>query len=59
MNEHVPDPHHTATGEWQCYTCKRPLKGSYLRPVVPWQHRPEALAVQQDATATPTLSTTE
>jgi len=55
---HEPDPHHTATGEWQCYVCKRPLMGSYMRPVVPWVHRPEKVE-QETETRLPGLGTTE
>ncbi len=52
MSDHEPDPHHTATGDWQCYICKRPLMGTYLRPVIPWRHRPDPAPV-------PGLGTTE
>ncbi|HEY8836731.1 MAG TPA: hypothetical protein VIO16_03435 [Dehalococcoidia bacterium] len=58
MTDHLIDPHHTATGEWFCYECRRPLAGSYLRPVVPWQHRPEK-PTAKDETVVAGLETTE
>lgn len=65
--EHQPDPHHTATGEWVCFAwlddaqkvrCSRPLKGSYLRPVIPWEHRPVKVD-PETTTELPGLGTTE
>lgn len=55
---HDPDPHHTPQGDWICAVCKWPLKGSYLRPVIPWEHRPVP-TVAADETALPGLGTTE
>lgn len=54
----VPDPHHRSTGEWSCYRCGRLLKGSYLRPILPWEHR-EDPTPPADATKLPGLGTTE
>lgn len=65
--EHPVDPHHTAQGDWVCFAwlddaqkvrCNRPLKGSYLRPVIPWEHKPAPPAAR-DETALPGLGTTE
>lgn len=58
--EHTPDPHHIPQGEWICAVkgCGRPLKGSYLRPVIPWEHRPEKVATETE-TRLPGLGTTE
>ncbi len=58
VSEHEPDPHHIAQGEWVCYVCKRSLKGSFLRPVLPWEHRPEKVARETETTL-PGLGTTE
>lgn len=41
-----------------CYVCKRELKGSYLRPVIPWEHKPEPKP-KADKTELPGLATTE
>ena len=58
MIDHEPDPHHTATGTWSCYVCKRPLMGTFLRPVIPWKHKPERPRAD-DVTILPGLGTTE
>jgi hypothetical protein len=67
---HEPDPHLTVgaimdgdsvwmqSGDWSCYKCKVPLKGTYLRPVLPWEHRPPRRQAV-DATELPGLATTE
>ena len=52
---HPIDPHHHSTGDWWCYTCKRKLKGSFMRPVIPWQHS-DAPPPQDDPIPTPDLS---
>jgi hypothetical protein len=59
-DEHDPDPHHTPQGEWVCAVkdCGRKLMGSYLRPVIPWKHRPEKVAAETETTL-PGLGTTE
>lgn len=55
---HVIDPHHRATGEWACWECGRLLRGTYLRPVIPWEHRPEPPPAK-DPTVADGLETTE
>lgn len=57
--EHQPDPHHSATGDWHCYKCKRPLKGSFMRPVVPWEHKAEKPPQVEKEVEMPGLATTE
>ena len=54
-----PDPHHTATGEWRCYQCKRVLKGTFLRPVIPWEHKPDPPPKSENLVDMPGLATTE
>lgn len=46
------------SGDWICYQCKRPLKGTYMRPVIPWQHRPDPPPAR-DKTEIAGLETTE
>jgi hypothetical protein len=55
----TPDPHHDATGNWSCYSCKRPLKGTFLRPVIPWEHKADPPPKSEDLVSMPGLATTE
>jgi hypothetical protein len=69
VTPHDPDPHFSVgavmdgdridlqSGDWICYKCKRPLKGTYNRPVLPWEHRPSKAV--KEATELPGLGTTE
>lgn len=69
VTPHDPDPTHSVgaimdgdkvilqSGDWACYKCRRPLKGTYLRPVIPWEHRPSKAS--KEGTDLPGLGTTE